>query len=245
VNGVTQVVTQEDSTGGPPLDDELPPPPPPADIYSYDLNGNTSGRVFADGSGNTFEWDAANRLTAITYAGTTKRTEFTYDGLGHRKKIVEKTGATVTSTKQFVWDGHHIAEERDANNFVTRRYFAHGEERIGGTGAGVYYYTRDHLGSIRELTDPAGATRARYDYDPFGNATKVSGDLTLDFGYTGHYRHTASNLYLPPYRGYDPTIGRWINRDPIGEAGGLVRLGEKGRSVLKIMVLGDLSLPTC
>ncbi len=31
----------------------------------------------------------------------------------------------------------------------------------------------------------------------------------------------ASNLYLAPYRAYDPTIGRWINRDPIAEDGGL------------------------
>jgi RHS repeat-associated protein len=43
----------------------------------------------------------------------------------------------------------------------------------------------------------------------------------LDFGFTGHYRHTVSNLYLAPYRAYDPTIGRWINRDPLGEPGGL------------------------
>lgn len=198
-----------------------PPPPPPADTYTYDLNGNMTARIFWRGGGNTFEWDAANRLVAINYTGNDNRTEFTYDGLSHREKIVEKTGATITSTKQFVWIGNRIAEERDGSNVVTRRYFANGEERIGGTGAGVYYYAKDHLGSIRELTDGAGSLRARYDYDPFGNTTKVSGDLSLDFGYTGHYRHAASNLYLAPYRAYDPSIGRWINRDPIGERGGL------------------------
>jgi len=198
-----------------------PPPPPPADSYSYDLNGNTTARVFWRGGGNTFEWDAANRLIAINYTGTTKRTEVTYDGLNHRKKIVEKTGTTIDSTKQFVWIGNRLAEERDVTNVVTRRYYSQGEERIGGTTAGPYYYAKDHLGSIRELTDVAGSVRARYDYDPFGNTTKVSGDLTLDFGYTGHYRHTASNLYLAPYRAYDPAIGRWLSRDPIGEDGGL------------------------
>ncbi len=29
-----------------------------------------------------------------------------------------------------------------------------------------HFFTRDHLGSIRELTDKAGTIRARYDYDP-------------------------------------------------------------------------------
>ena len=30
-----------------------------------------------------------------------------------------------------------------------------------------------------------------------------------------------SGLYLAPYRAYNPTIGRWLSRDPIGEHGGL------------------------
>jgi RHS repeat-associated protein len=195
-----------------------PPPPPPADTYTYDPNGNMTARIFWRGGGNTFEWDAANRLIAINYTGNDNRTEFVYDGLSHRKKIVEKTGATITSTKQFVWIGNRIGEERDTSNVVTRRYFGLGEQRIGGTDAGVYYYAKDHLGSIREMTDGAGSLRARYDYDPFGNTTKVSGDLTVDFGYTGHYRHAGSNLYLAPYRAYDPTIGRWISRDPLQNA---------------------------
>ncbi|MGI9087000.1 MAG: hypothetical protein ACR2HH_04540, partial [Chthoniobacterales bacterium] len=80
----------------PPWSEEGDPlPPPPANTYSYDANGNTNGRVFTGGAANTFEWDAANRLTAITYSGTSNRTEFSYDGLSHWKKIVEKTGSTV------------------------------------------------------------------------------------------------------------------------------------------------------
>ena len=132
-----------------------------------------------------------------------------------------QSGNPIANTKQFIWDGTGIVEERDANNVTTRRYYAQGEQRITNGTATNFYYTRDHLGSIRELTDGSGAVRARYDYDPFGVTTKVSGDLEADFGYTGHYRHAASGLYLAPYRAYDPTIGRWLSRDPIEEAGGL------------------------
>ena len=38
---------------------------------------------------------------------------------------------------------------------------------------------------------------------------------------TGHYFHAASSLDLTHYRAYDPNNGRWLSRDPIGEAGGL------------------------
>ena len=50
---------------------------------------------------------------------------------------------------------------------------------------------------------------------------KVSGDLEAAFGYTGHWQHAASGLPLAPYRAYDPELGRWLSRDPIGEKGGL------------------------
>src|SRR5437773_2776980 len=53
--------------------------------YTYDANGNLT----ADPS-RTYEWDAANRLTAINYPAIVARTEFTYDGLGRRVKIVDK-----------------------------------------------------------------------------------------------------------------------------------------------------------
>jgi RHS repeat-associated protein len=178
---------------------------------TYDLNGNLID------DGRTFEWDAANRLLAINYTGTSNRSEFTYDGLGRRVKVVEKNGSTVTSTKQFVWNGSSIAEERDASNVVTRRFYSQGEQ----VGAASYFCTRDHLGSIRELTDGSGVVQARYDYDPYGRRTKIGGTLDADFGFTGHYYHAASNLHLALYRAYDADLGRWLSRDPIGEKGGV------------------------
>jgi RHS repeat-associated protein len=134
------------------------------------------------------------------------------------KTTLQNTAYSITtSTKQFVWSGNEIAEQRDASNTVTRRFFADGEQ-IAGTN---YYYTRDHLGSVRELVDSLGAVHAQYDYDAYGYSTKLSGDLDASFGYTGHFFHQASGLNLTLYRVYDSGTGRWISRDPIAETGGL------------------------
>ncbi len=86
---------------------------------------------------------------------------------------------------------------------------------ISGTN---YYYTRDHLGSIREVTGTTGLVQARYDYDPYGNQTQLSGTINVDFGYTGLYYHQPSGLNFAPYREYSPALGRWINRDPLTNA---------------------------
>jgi RHS repeat-associated protein len=56
---------------------------------------------------------------------------------------------------------------------------------------------------------------------PYGQLTDFSGDLIPDFGYAGYYMHQPSGLYLTLYRAYKADLGRWLNRDPIQEAGGL------------------------
>jgi RHS repeat-associated protein len=179
------------------------------EILVYDANGNLT----SDGT-RTFEWDPMNRCVAINQG--TYRSEFTYNGLSQRVKIVEKESGNVTSTKQLIWSPREAqpCEERDASNNVTKRFYAQGEQ-IGATN---YYYTRDHLGNIRELTDGNGAVQSRYDYDLYGRRTKISGSVDADFGFTGYYHHQPSGLHLALYRAYDPTLGKWFSRDPLQDA---------------------------
>jgi len=195
---------------------------------AYDANGNTT----TDENGNTYTWDALNRLVAIVYnsgpnSGT--HTEFAYDGLSRRVQIVERAGTTVgsgtvASTKNYLWVGTEIAEERDASNVVTKRFFSQGEQQSGTN----YYYTYDHLGSVREMCTSTGTITSRMAYDPYGRTTTVSGTVLPTKQYAGMYLHVASALYLTlagdgdsTGRLYDASTGRWLNRDPIAEKGGL------------------------
>jgi len=180
---------------------------------TYDSNGS----LINDGLTRTFEWDGANRLVAVNYTGTNTRSEFSYDGLSRLAKIVERTGKRTTSTRKFVWCGMEQCEFRDANDSVTLYIYPQGEY----SGNKAYFYSRDHLGSIREMRKSNDMVVARYDYDPYGRRTKLSGGLDADFGFTGHYYHQPSGLHLPLYRAYDADLGRWISRDPIAERGGI------------------------
>jgi len=42
-----------------------------------------------------------------------------------------------------------------------------------------------------------------------------------DIGYAGYFHHAASGLDFAMHRAYDPAHARWLNRDPLGERGGL------------------------
>jgi RHS repeat-associated protein len=180
---------------------------------TYDLNGS----ITSDGGTRTFEWDGANRLVAINYTGQTTRSEFTYDGLNRIAKIVEKTGNTINSTRKVVWHSQRMVEFRDATDAVTQRNYSQGQY----VGTTAYFYTRDHLASIREMFTGGGTVVARYDYDPYGRSTTVLGTTPTDFNFTGLYRHSKSNVDLAVFRAYDPDLGRWLRRDPIAEKGGL------------------------
>jgi RHS repeat-associated protein len=189
--------------------------------YTRDENGNITGSSSPDGSGSpntTYEWDAADRLVAINTS--THRTEIEYDGLGRRVHLTEKENGSVASEKRFLWCGNELCEERAASGRTVKRFFGQGEERVNAGATGLYFYTRDHVGSVREMTDSSGTVRARYDYMPWGSRVKTEGDLDCDFGFTGFYFHDPSGLNFSRTRAYDSVAAKWLSRDPIGQRGG-------------------------
>jgi RHS repeat-associated protein len=179
-----------------------------------------------DGAGRTFEWDAAGRLAAINYTNSNQRSEFAYDGLNRRVKIIEKTNGSVTSEKRFVWEGMTIVQERNGGNSLYKRFFPDGQLFDNGYYGYPGYvppavlYMHDHLGSVRTAVNSTGNTA--YDYDPYGKKTASGYSYySSDFGYTGHYEHGPSGLVFAPFRVYDRDLGRWLSRDPAEESGGL------------------------
>lgn len=188
---------------------------------TYDLNGNMT----SDGT-NSYSWDACDRLIKITYPGTGNNTQFLYSPWGKFVSIVETVSGTVNSTKQFVWCGSYAAEARNATSAIVAQYYALGQTISGSK----YYYTADHLQSVREMTDTSGTIQAQYSYDPFGRTLQIQGTLSSDSQYAGYYFHAASGLNLTVYRAYNPNLGRFINRDPIEEFGGINLYGYAGNS---------------
>lgn len=147
-----------------------------------------------------------------TVNGVQTVTGYIYDGHGHR--VQETQNGSVV--KQWVWcpGDTQPCEERDGSNNVTKRFYDFGEQ-INGT---AYFTTLDHLGSVREMTDASGNLIARYDYDPFGRRTLVSGTDLADFGFTHFYYDQVSGLWFSRTRAYDPNLGRWLSRDPLEDA---------------------------
>jgi RHS repeat-associated protein len=182
-----------------------------AQTSAYDANGNLT----SDGI-HTYEWNARNQLAAID--GGTSRSEFTYDGLRRRVRVVEKENGTVQLETTVVWCEEEICEVRAADGIVvTKRAFLFGEQQSGD----ARLFVSDHLGSVTEVTDSSSTLLARYDLDPWGRRTLVAGNDVTERGYTDLTTHPPSGLNIALYRVYSPSLGRWTSADPAGMQDGL------------------------
>lgn len=138
--------------------------------FTYDFNGNQT----SDGV-RSFEWDAANRLARIIYPANQGWTELTYDGLGRRSKVLEKDkDGNLQRQAQFIWQGMEIAEERNGSNAVIRRFLPDGiVDPQALSPNSKLFYSRDHLGSVRSLTNENGILLGTLDYDPSGRISRA------------------------------------------------------------------------
>jgi RHS repeat-associated protein len=192
---------------------------------SYDANGNPANGIGVPSANpttvadaRTYTYDGANRLAQIAYgSGGANTSTLSYDGLSRLVEVVETVNGATQSDQRYVWIGQTMVEQLNAQGSTVKAYFDQGF-LVGTT---PYYYGKDHLGSIRNLTDNTATVQAQLDYGANGELTELTGQVQPDFAYTGFFYHQRSGLYFAEYRTYDSGLKRWLNRDPILENGGL------------------------
>ena len=94
---------------------------------------------------------------------------------------------------------------------------------LSGNWSTHNYYHADGNGNITYLVNSSQALAASYRYDPYGNTISSSGTLASAnvYRFSSKEIHANSGMYYYGARFYDPNLQRWLNRDPVGEAGGI------------------------
>ncbi len=83
------------------------------------------------------------------------------------------------------------------------------------------YYHNDHLATPQKKTDSSGVVVWSADYKPFGEATVTVSTITNNLRFPGQYYDPETGLNYNLNRDYNPVLGRYIEKDPIGFRGGI------------------------
>jgi len=176
---------------------------------SYDANGNVTST-----GGKSFMYDSDNRLKSMNGGAVA----IVYDGDGNR---VAKTVSGVT-TRYLVDDlnptGYAQVVEESVNGSVQRAY-SYGLQRIDeiqlvNNTSTLSFYGYDGFGTVRQLTNSAGAVTDTYDYDAFGNLLNKTGTTPNNYLYRGEQYEPDLGLYYLRARYMNSVTGRFVSRDP-------------------------------
>ncbi|WP_028582814.1 RHS repeat-associated core domain-containing protein [Desulfogranum japonicum] len=165
-----------------------------------------------------YGYDALNRLTEVSQAGS-RLEKYFYDPAGHR------IGKTIDGVQHhYRYSGDQLyAEYIDQFNTPAARYtrgVAHTSPMMRHSGDSAYYYHHNGLGSVLAMSGTAGKVKANQRFDVWGNRLEQHTGETPGFGFTGGEPDNTGLIYFQA-RYYDPSIGRFTQRDPIGLAGGI------------------------
>jgi len=189
--------------------------------YSYDDNGN-----LADDGTYKYYYDCENRLTDVNDQSDDRVASYKYDYLGRRvKKTIHETQTTI----HYCYDGTQVIAEYNSNGTLLRAFiYGDGIDEpicMAGSSGTLYYYHFDGLGSVAALTDVNGTFVEYYEYNVFGEPTiwdvntmeiVESSVVGNPYMFTGREYDSETDLYYYRARYYRPSIGRFLQPDPIG-----------------------------
>jgi RHS repeat-associated protein len=176
----------------------------------------------------TFQYDPEGRLASAVQPATGNGGAYAYDAFGLlSSRTVNQSGSPSTTTL-YVYDlkGHVIAETDPSG--ATQREYIWMDDLPVAVVAGVntanptlYYVHADHLGRPARMTDQNQNWVWDVIYSPFGATSYIwTNPATLDLRFPGQWFQLETGLAYNWHRHYDPTIGRYLQPDPLGYGGG-------------------------
>ena len=180
--------------------------------FLYDRDGNMTSRTLSTGNVTGYKWNDFSKKIGTTLNGVSQSSDF-YDTDGDRR--ISGNGTRYYNSGEMV-----TSEVRPTGAFS----YLQGHQLLGlKQGATLYFLISDGLGSVRQVVTSAGASTATFEPDAFGVPLSSTGSADLlaqtYVGALGQ-RNEGGGLYYARQRWYDASLGRWLNTDPIGFAGG-------------------------
>jgi len=197
--------------------------------YSYDVMGNRTQKINkVSGEVERYSYNSLDQLVGYqTFANSDPNAvalvDYTYAFGPFGRRWLKQNNITSVANN-FYWSGSNMVGETDGS--TTRRYVLAGITPIAFIEAGeIYHYTKDHLGTAHEVIDDNSNLVWQGDYSSFGEVVETVSIVENNLRFAGQYHDRESGLYYNYFRDYDPSLGRYVESDPIGLMGGINTYG--------------------
>jgi RHS repeat-associated protein len=178
---------------------------------TYDADGNT-----LTSGGKTFAYDFENRLKSMTAGSATVTIQYDADGNRVAKTV---NGVTTRYLVDNLSPTHLPQVVEEMSSAGVQRSYTYGLQRISqnqltSNAWTPSFYGYDGGGTVRMLTDSTGTVTDTYDYDAWGNEVNTTGSTPNMYLYRGEQYDADLGLYYLRLRYVNPSIGRFLTRDP-------------------------------
>lgn len=187
--------------------------------YTYTAAGELESET-QNGQSVLYDYDALGNLRSVQAPGA-PLIEYLVDG--ENRRIGKKVDGLLVQGWLYADLLNPVAELDGGGNVVSR--FVYGDRgnvpAYLEKGGRTYRIVADPVGSVRLVVDvETGAVAQRLDYGPFGQILLDTHPGFQPFGFAGGLYDAQTGLIRFGVRDYDPRVGRWTAKDPLGFAGG-------------------------
>jgi RHS repeat-associated protein len=190
--------------------------------FTYDLAGNQTRVVEANGTPLRYQYDAAGRLVKVKDDNYQTLTTYTY-AESRRRLIAQEGNESSTNLTYYAWEGDTVIAEftAAANNTLiwAKNYLYMGgallatHTKITG-GERLEFAHSDRLGT-RLVTNPNDGTSFEQATLPFGTVLESESTGSINRRFTSYDRSVSTGLDYAVNRFYNSSQGRFTSVDPI------------------------------
>lgn len=216
------------------------------ETFVYDHRHHLVERRGWDGARTRYTYDSADMLVRIEDSRGEPWTA-AYDGIGRRIHCGRGERRT-----WFYWDGERLAAEVSSEGQVRVYVYASDDALVplmfvdyDGPHAApesgkAYTVFTNQVGMPTCIEDASGrAVWWASHLEPYGHIeVDATSELAFHPRFPGHYLDTDTGLFYNRFRYYAPTLGRYLQSDPLGIAGGLNLYAYAPNPLVQVDVLG-------
>lgn len=187
--------------------------------FGYTANGEIASKT-GPGGATSYQYDSFGNLVGVTLPNG-HAIEYVLDG--RQRRVAKRVDGAIT--QKFLYsDGLRPIAQLAPDDTVVYQFLYAERSNVPSLIIGAsstYRVIANHLGSPRGIIDVAtGASLQYLDYDEFGNVTTDTNPGFQPYGFAGGLYDPDTHLVHFGARDYDPALGRFLTRDPLGFGGG-------------------------